>query len=175
MFSLDNLLMLKIHIILNIPNVTSQFILSQNYPLSFVLISPPPPKQKKIVSYLMPVFFKLSAVAGHFIGSWRTCGPHIFHKLPHTQRCMQVNRRNIIPVVKVAKAVLVQTCMSVFFFHSVSVQFLQFFFFQNCLWTTWQTSADHWWSTDYSLTSTTLCISTNKKCLLIQTWQVGPV
>jgi hypothetical protein len=33
---------------------------------------------------------------------------------------MQVNRRNIIPVIKVTKAVLAQTCTGVFFIRSVS-------------------------------------------------------
>jgi hypothetical protein len=50
----------------------------------------------------------------------RTRGPLVFRKIPHTQKCTQVNRRNIIPVIKVTKIALAQTCMGVFFIRSVS-------------------------------------------------------
>jgi hypothetical protein len=42
-----------------------------------------------------PVFLKLSAVAGHFIGGLRT---RYLRKFPDTQKCMQVNRRNTVTI-----------------------------------------------------------------------------
>jgi hypothetical protein len=50
----------------------------------------------------MPVFLKLSAIVDHFIGG----RPHADHlrNIPHTHKCVQVNRSNIKSVVLVTIA-----------------------------------------------------------------------
>jgi hypothetical protein len=47
------------------------------------------------------VFLKLQAVADHFIGGRRTRRQPIFSKISRTQKWKQVNRKNIIQVVKI--------------------------------------------------------------------------
>jgi hypothetical protein len=57
---------------------------------------------------------------------------------------VEVNKRKIVSLVKVTKAVLSQTGMGVSFIGSVSDKiFAMLIFLQNRLWTTWRTAADH--------------------------------
>jgi hypothetical protein len=93
------------------------------------------------------VFLKLSAIADHFIGGRRALGPPIFRKIPHAQKCMQVKRRKIIPIVKVTKAVLAQTCMGVLSIRA---------WYNFCSAFSSETAADHRWSVDNSLRNTGL-------------------
>jgi hypothetical protein len=71
-----------------------------------------------------PVFLKLSAVADHSqaVGAHADHQP-IFRKIPHTHKCMQVNRRTIIPVVKVTRHFSTDTYGRIFHLLSVWYNF----------------------------------------------------
>jgi hypothetical protein len=73
-------------------------------------------------------FSKFQQFADYFIGGWRTWRPAIFCKIPHTQKCMQMNRRKNVLVVKVPKSGVAQICMGICLFHSVSDTILAMLF-----------------------------------------------
>jgi hypothetical protein len=56
------------------------------------------------------MFLKLTAIAGHFMGAQ---GNHL-HKISHTLKFVQVNKRNIMLVVKVMTAVFLYTNLKYF-------------------------------------------------------------
>jgi hypothetical protein len=75
----------------------------------------------------VPVFLKLSAIE-----PLHRRGPPHFRKIPHTPKYLQLNMKNITPVVKVTKAALAQIRMGVFFIRSVSdAIFAMLSFFRN--------------------------------------------